>query len=93
MYFGALASSAPGHMHAGFAYEIQTPLGGRGMEGLLSSRQYKLNGVLNGIDDTVWNPETDPELAENYTAEDLTGKAWCKVRPLHASCTSYVLLL
>ena len=56
-------------------------MGGKGLEGLLQARQFTLNGVLNGIDEDVWNPEVDPEIPENFTPEDLSGKAWCKVRP------------
>ena len=33
-------------------------------------------GILNGIDDHEWNPQTDPHLPENYTAHDFVhGKA------------------
>jgi hypothetical protein len=66
---------------AGYAYEIQTPLGGWGMEFLLGSRQYALNGILNGIDETEWDPATDKNLAAPYSLKDwpqLQGKAACK---------------
>lgn len=66
---------------AGYAYEIQTDWGGFGMEWLLGSRQYALNGVLNGIDYMEWNPATDCHLPAKYSASDLpalTGKARCK---------------
>lgn len=32
----------------GYAEEIQTPEGGWGLEGMINSRHYILNGVLNG---------------------------------------------
>lgn len=66
---------------AGYAYEIQTQLGGFGLEWLVGSRQYALNGVLNGIDYTEWNPATDAHLPAKYSAKDLPalmGKARCK---------------
>lgn len=66
---------------AGYAYEIQTGLGGFGMEWLLGSRQYALNGVLNGIDYTEWNPATDVHVPAKYSVKDLPdlkGKAICK---------------
>lgn len=37
-----------------------------GLEGLLQSEKEKCVGILNGIDFTVWNPETDTMLAKNY---------------------------
>jgi starch synthase len=62
-----------------YAYEICTRQGGYGLEGLLRHRSHDLTGILNGIDDEIWNPETDRHLASRYsvsTAE--TGKAVCK---------------
>lgn len=49
-----------------YAREILTPRFGMGMEGVLQLRRDRLRGILNGIDDDVWNPETDPHLAANY---------------------------
>jgi starch synthase len=46
-----------------YAKEICTPAFGYGLNGLLQSRNYKLHGILNGIDMDVWNPATDPNLA------------------------------
>ena len=59
-----------------YAREITEGLG-FGLDGLLAARRGDLHGVLNGIDDT-WNPATDPHIAENYSPEDLSGKAACK---------------
>lgn len=50
----------------GYAWEIQTPEGGWGMEGMLTSRSYALNGVLNGVDLVEWDPENDPHIYQNY---------------------------
>lgn len=49
-----------------YAEEICTPAFGHGMDGLLQSRRYKLHGILNGIDTTVWNPADDPHLIARY---------------------------
>lgn len=46
----------------GYASEIKTWLGGWGMEGLLTSREFVLNGITNGIDTEEWNPATDEHL-------------------------------
>lgn len=60
----------------GYAWEIQTPEGGWGMEGMLTSRGYALNGVLNGVDLEEWDPSSDPHLDQNYNENDFTeGKA------------------
>jgi starch synthase len=42
-----------------YAAEIRTPAGGMGLDGLLRHRADVLTGILNGIDDALWNPETD----------------------------------
>ena len=47
---------------------------GYGLEGVLKERSGHLIGILNGIDDELWNPEKDPLIVANYTATKLTGK-------------------
>ncbi|MGE0726263.1 MAG: glycogen synthase GlgA [Alphaproteobacteria bacterium] len=61
-----------------YAQEILTPEFGFGMEGLLRSRADDLTGILNGIDDVVWDPSTDISLPANYDHRDLAGKIACK---------------
>ena len=61
-----------------YAQEIQTPAGGEGLDGLLRARGGDVIGILNGIDDVVWNPATDRHLAARYDVNDLSGKALCK---------------
>jgi len=60
-----------------YAAEIQTPQGGEGLDGHLRSSGGVV-GVLNGIDDRVWNPHIDPHIAARYSEGDLGGKAVCK---------------
>jgi len=50
-----------------YAREICTPEFGFGLDGLLLSRQYKLHGILNGIDTALWNPSTDPHLPAHFS--------------------------
>ncbi len=45
-----------------YAQEIRTADGGMGLDGLLRYRADVLCGILNGIDDRVWNPAADPLL-------------------------------
>ena len=49
-----------------YAREILTEEQGMGMAGVLQSRRSVLSGIVNGIDEDVWNPLTDPYIAENY---------------------------
>ncbi|HVY48001.1 MAG TPA: glycosyltransferase, partial [Minicystis sp.] len=61
-----------------YAREIQTPEGGEGLDGALRDRGADLIGVLNGIDEAVWDPEHDRYTAAAFSAHDLTGKHACK---------------
>ena len=51
-----------------YAREIMTTEFGMALDGLLRARASVVEGIVNGIDDSVWNPATDPELAVNYSA-------------------------
>lgn len=62
-----------------YAREIQTPEYGEGLQGLLSSRSPHLRGIINGIDEEVWNPAHDPALPAAYDREHLEGKAQVKL--------------
>ena len=61
-----------------YAREITEKEFGCGMEGLLLHRGQNLSGILNGIDVTIWNPETDRYLVKNYTVDTLENKAYNK---------------
>ena len=51
-----------------YAREILTPEFGMGLDGLLRTRAAVVQGIVNGIDDTVWNPATDAALAQTFSA-------------------------
>ncbi len=61
-----------------YSQEIQTEEFGYGLEGVLRSRAGRLQGILNGVDYSEWNPATDKLIPANYTPQDLQGKALCK---------------
>lgn len=63
-----------------YAAEIQTPEYGCRLEGLMRHlNEYgRLRGILNGIDEEVFNPVTDPDLPQHYSKEDPSGKRECR---------------
>ena len=83
MKAGILYSDALSTVSKTYAREIQTPEYGWGLDGLLRSRSAVLSGILNGVDYSQWNPETDPYIAANYSPADLSGKTLCKYALLH----------
>ncbi|EIM28140.1 glycogen synthase GlgA [Microvirga lotononidis] len=58
-----------------YAKEIQTPEGGMALDGLLRARSGIVSGILNGIDDKVWDPATDQHLALTYDRGSLERRA------------------
>jgi len=75
---GLLSATCLSSVSSRYAAEIQTPLGGAGLDGVLRRRAQDLTGILNGIDEQVWDPRTDPLLPSHYDVDDLSGKAECK---------------
>jgi starch synthase len=75
---GIVFSDAISTVSKGYAREIQTPEYGFGLENVLRARASPLSGIVNGVDYSVWNPETDPYIAKHYSATDLAGKLECK---------------
>lgn len=49
-----------------YRHEIQTEYFGNTLDGALRSRSKDLYGILNGIDYTIYNPETDPYIPFKY---------------------------
>ena len=45
-----------------YARELLTPEFGIGMDGILRARSADLSGIVNGIDETAWNPAIDPNI-------------------------------
>ena len=60
------------------AKELRTPGGGFGLHDLFLGLGDRLIGVLNGIDQRVWNPATDTQITAQYSADKLEGKRKCK---------------
>ncbi|MBX7257090.1 MAG: glycogen synthase GlgA [Candidatus Hydrogenedentes bacterium] len=85
-YYGDLNLMKAGIMFASkintvsptYAKEIQTPIAGCGLEGVLRSRTKDLSGISNGVDHDVWNPAKDPLIDAKYSIENIAGKKKCK---------------
>ncbi len=61
-----------------YAQEIATHEFGCGLDGVIRGRGAAVSGILNGIDEAVWNPATDAAIAQRYDAERLAGKLACR---------------
>jgi len=49
-----------------------------GLDGLFAPYVDKFSGILSGVSENRWNPETDIYLKANYSTKDISGKALCK---------------
>ncbi len=58
-----------------YAQELMTDQFGMGLDGVMRQRRGDLSGILNGIDDSIWNPATDPAITTYGTPK---GKAAAK---------------
>jgi len=76
---GIIAADALSTVSPRYAREIQSSEQGHGLDWLLRARSNRLLGITNGVDYDVWNPETDPHIAANFSVEDLSGKRECKI--------------
>ena len=57
-----------------YAKEILDPYFGHGLDEILRQKEWKLCGILNGIDTVGYNPSRDHALAANFSARTPEGK-------------------
>ncbi len=57
-----------------YAYEIQSPQYGEGLDGLLRARHFQLRGILNGIDYRLYDPEHDSDIYAPYNSNNFAEK-------------------
>ena len=57
-----------------YAQEIKSSYFGEGLEDTLRSQEYKLSGIVNGLDYKVYDPLTDKNIEENYNKDNLSEK-------------------
>jgi starch synthase len=58
-----------------YAHEITGLENGMGLDGVLRHRAGVLSGIMNGIDDTVWNPATDALIPAQFSRDELSQRA------------------
>lgn len=61
-----------------YSKEIQTKEFGFGLDGLLTKRKKDVFGILNGLDYSIWNPETDTFIAKNFSVKTAKEKSAAK---------------
>ena len=61
-----------------YAGEIKDPYYSHGLDPIIRRNEFKLCGILNGIDPDYYNPATDKSLFANYDADNVAPKAVCK---------------
>lgn len=61
-----------------YAKELTYPVSAFGLDGVIRDNEYKMFGILNGIDTVAYDPGNDAYIAAAYSAENLTGKKKCK---------------
>ncbi len=69
------ASNAVTTVSPGYARELKDPYYANGLEYVINEYSYKISGILNGIDTILYNPETDEQIAQTYSVNDITGKS------------------
>ena len=62
-----------------YAREIAASEFGCGLDGVIRGRAADVSGILNGIDPAVWDPATDPAIAQRYSAAQPAGKRACRL--------------
>lgn len=61
-----------------YAWEILDPWYAHSLDRILVTKQYKLKGILNGIDYDLYNPQNDRLIESSFSADDISGKVSCK---------------
>ena len=67
-------SKAVSTVSKAYVNEILDPYFSYGLDSILRQRKFKLSGILNGIDNNVFNPKTDKKIIKNYDIESIEDK-------------------
>jgi starch synthase len=60
------------------ADELRTAEGGFGLHQVFQQKGDRFIGILNGIDQSRWDPGSDPDIAAPFSREDIINKASCR---------------
>ncbi|MFH1360441.1 MAG: glycogen/starch synthase [Candidatus Omnitrophota bacterium] len=74
LHAGIMHSDCVSTVSPQYAKEIQEKEFGCGLEGTLRKRKNPVIGILNGLDETTWNSESDRFIEKTYNKENCTGK-------------------
>ena len=58
-----------------YANELKMAYFAHRLEDIMRQCEYKLSGVLNGIDMKLYDPAADSRITKNYSVDDVSGKA------------------
>jgi starch synthase len=70
VYSSAVTTVSPRH-----AQEILSTDQGMGLQETLYRHRHKFHGIINGLDEEVWSPQTDRHIVQTYGPDNLPGKA------------------
>lgn len=71
---GILYATAVSTVSPTYAREIQTDAMGAGLAPFLRERSATVLGILNGIDEAEWSPESDPHIPYRYSRAAIADK-------------------
>ena len=61
------------------AHELRTEKGGFGLDGVFVALRDRLVGIVNGIDQEIWDPSRDSVIPRRFSIDSLTGKKRCRL--------------
>ena len=61
------------------AHELRTEKGGFGLDGVFVALRDRLVGIVNGIDQEIWDPAKDTIIPRRFSKENLAGKKRCRL--------------
>lgn len=74
MKAGIIHATAVNTVSENYAREIHYPFYGEGLDGVIREYDYKLSGIVNGIDYKEWNPATDKLIEQNFDIDSIDKK-------------------